>query len=90
MTEEIYCAHFKTKLPQLTTPPIPGELGQRIFNEISAQAWQKWLETQTMLINEHRLNLSTPEARDFLRQQMTLFLFEGKEVKPAGFQKEDQ
>jgi Fe-S cluster biosynthesis and repair protein YggX len=69
----------------LDIPPFPGALGEKIFNHISKQAWNMWLSHQTMLINEYRLNLLDPKARQFLREEMEKYFFgEGSET-PAGF-----
>ena len=65
--------------------PYPGELGQRIFNNIGKQAWAAWLAHQTMLINENRLSPRTPEHRAFLEGELVKFLFEKDAEKPAGF-----
>ena len=62
----------------LDKPPYPGALGQRVFDQISAQAWQMWLGHQTMLINEYRLNVIEPQARQFLENEMRQFLFDEK------------
>jgi Fe-S cluster biosynthesis and repair protein YggX len=61
----------------LERPPYPGELGQRVFDNISKEAWQLWLQQQTILINENRLSLADPKSRVFLEEQMVKFLFEG-------------
>ena len=71
----IYCQKLKKEAEGLDAPPYPGELGQRIFANISTEAWQLWISQQTMLINEYRLNLTEAEARKFLTQEMTKFLF---------------
>ena len=61
-------------------PPYPGELGQRIFEEVSKEAWQMWLQHQTMLINENRLSPIEPKDRAFLEGEMDKFFFgEGSE-----------
>jgi len=65
--------------------PYPGDLGQRIFDNVSKQAWQKWLDHQKMLINENRLTPFEPDARKFLEAEMEKFFFgEGSEA-PKGF-----
>jgi Fe-S cluster biosynthesis and repair protein YggX len=61
----------------LERPPYPGALGQRVFDNISKEAWQLWLQQQTILINENRLSLAEPKSRVFLEEQMVKFLFEG-------------
>lgn len=81
----IYCEKLKHKAAGLSSPPYPGELGQKIFNHISAQAWEMWLNHQTMLINEYRLNLLEPQAKTFLLAEMEKFLFGEGSEKPSGF-----
>jgi Fe-S cluster biosynthesis and repair protein YggX len=64
----------------LKVPPYPGELGKRIFDNVSQEAWQQWLAHQTMLINEYRLTPIEPKARKFLEEEMEKFFFgEGSE-----------
>lgn len=75
MPRIIYCQKLKNNLEALDNPPYPGELGERIYNNISQQAWQEWLGRQTMLINEYRLSLIEPKAREFLQEEMLSFLF---------------
>lgn len=81
----VFCQKLQKEAPGLQFPPYPGELGQRIFNHISAEAWQAWLKQQTMLINENRLNLLDPKTRPFLEEAMQKFLFENENVSPAGY-----
>lgn len=59
----------------LDRAPWPGELGQRIYDNVSKEGWQRWLARQTMLINENRLVAIEPEARKFLAAEMKKFLF---------------
>jgi Fe-S cluster biosynthesis and repair protein YggX len=73
------------ELDGLAFQPYPGELGKRIFENISQQAWQKWLAHQTMLINENRLSPINPEHRKYLEGEMEKFLFEGSAEKPEGY-----
>lgn len=90
MTERhIMCHKLGRTLPALKQAPYPGALGERIYNEISAEAWESWLSQQTMLINEYRLSLINPEARKFLQTEMMRFLFEGVDTKPPGFTEND-
>lgn len=81
----VYCQKLKKDAPALAKAPYPGELGQRIVQNICAEAWQLWLKQQTLLINENRLNLLDTEARVFLEQQMVKFLFEDSDEKPQGY-----
>ena len=85
MSRMIHCAKLKKDAPALSTPPMPGELGQKIYNEISQEAWEQWLEHQTMLINENRLSMIDAKSRAFLKQEMHNFLFGAGCEKPAGF-----
>jgi len=84
---EVYCVKLKANAKGLSYIPYPGELGKRIFNEVSEAAWSEWLAHQTMLINEYRLSLIDPEARQFLEQEMVNFLFGEGSKKPAGYVK---
>lgn len=63
----------------------PGDLGKRIYNEISKEAWAQWQHKQTMLINEQKLNMMNVEHRKLLEQEMIQFLFEGKDVHIEGY-----
>lgn len=85
MTRMVFCQKMQQELQGLERPPYPGELGNKIFENISNQAWQMWVQHQTMLINEYRLNLMDPEAREFLTNEMQKFLFEGSAEKPTGY-----
>ncbi len=85
MSRTVYCEYLKQEAEGLDFQLYPGELGEKIFNNISKQAWAEWQKKQTMLINEKRLNLMDPKAREFLETQMQAFLFEGKEVDIEGY-----
>jgi len=83
MTRTINCAKLGHEAEGLDFQPYPGELGQKIFETISKAAWQQWTNHQTMLINEYRLNMLEPKAREFLEEEMQKFLFgEGSEAPP--------
>jgi Fe-S cluster biosynthesis and repair protein YggX len=69
----------------LDRPTYPGDLGKRIFQNVSKEAWQKWLGHQTMLINEYRLTPVDPKARKFLEDEMEKFFFSGGATKPEGY-----
>ena len=75
----VLCAKYGKELPGLTTAPFPGEEGDKILKEISAQALFEWLNMQTMFINENQLNMMDSEARVFLAERRNEFLFEGGE-----------
>ncbi|PVZ63518.1 oxidative damage protection protein [Pelagibaculum spongiae] len=85
MTRMVQCARLGKELEGLARPPLPGELGKKVFEQISKQAWMDWMTQQTMLINEYRLSLIELKARQFLTEQMKGYLFEGKEVKIDGY-----
>jgi len=82
----VVCQKLKKELPALEKAPYPGALGQAILEQISAEAWQMWLGHQTMLINEYRLSLIDPKAREFLQTEMQRYLFTNEESKPPGYQ----
>ncbi len=85
MTRLIDCVKLQKKAQGLERPPYPGELGKKIYESISAEAWQMWLAHQTMLINEFRLSMLDPKAREFLAQEMEKFLFGTGSDKPSGY-----
>ncbi len=84
-TRLVHCKKLNKESQGLTSAPYPGELGQRIYNEISKEAWAAWLKRQVMFINEKHLNLTEKSSREFLKAEMIKFLFEGEDNKPAGF-----
>ncbi len=75
MTKIVHCIKLGQELEGLDFPPIPGELGKKIFDLVSKEAWQEWLKQQTMIINENRLNLADESARRYLRQQLEYYFF---------------
>ena len=83
MTRLIQCAKLKKEAEGLAQPPLPGELGKKIYTQISKEAWQMWIDHQTMLINENRLSMIDPKARAFLMCEMDKFLFGNDSAKPA-------
>ena len=85
MTEKIQCQLLGEELDARAFQPYPGELGKRIFENISQQAWQKWLALQTMLINENRLSPLNPQHRKFLEAEMEKFFFGEGAEKPEGY-----
>ncbi len=79
----VKCVKLQKELPGLDEPPWSGELGQRIYDNVSQEAWQLWLRHLTMLINEYRLTPATKEAQEFIAEQMEQFFFgEGAELPP--------
>lgn len=83
MSRTVKCIKLGREAEGLALPPYPGELGKRIFENVSKEAWQQWLKHQTMLINEYRLSPIEPKARKFLEDEMQKFFFgEGSEAPP--------
>lgn len=85
MTRSVHCIKLGKEAEGLEAPPYPGELGRRIFENVSKEAWQQWLRQQTILINEHRISPIDPEARRFLESEMEKFFFGGGAELPGGF-----
>ena len=90
MSRTVNCVKLGKEAEGLKAPPYPGDLGKRIYLNVSQEAWQMWLSHQTMLINEYRLTPVEPKARQFLEEEMDKFFFgEGSEV-PKEFVPQDQ
>jgi Fe-S cluster biosynthesis and repair protein YggX len=85
MARTVQCVHLKKDGEGMDYAPYPGELGKRIYNQISKEAWQLWMKHQTMLVNENRLNLADQRARQYLARQMELFLFGEGGDQPVGY-----
>ena len=81
----VQCVKFQKQLPGLDNPPWPGELGQRIFNSVSAQAWKMWEERMKMILNEYRLMPWQKEAQDLIGKQMEDFFFGEGAALPPGY-----
>ena len=89
MTRTVFCRRLKQELPGLEKLPFPGPMGEDVYEHISAQAWQEWLEHQTRIINEQHLNMMDMTSRKYLQGQMSKY-FEGEEVDQAeGYKPED-
>ena len=86
MTRMVTCIKLGQQAEGLKMPPYPGELGQRIFENVSQQAWQGWLDHQTMLINEYRLTPIEPKDRKFLEGEMEKFFFGEGSAAPTDYQ----
>ena len=83
MARMVMCKKLGRELPGLGYKPFNNELGQRIYDSISKEAWKMWVEHMKMLMNEYRLNLGTKEAQEFLLQQMENYFFgEGAALPP--------
>ena len=82
---EVNCVKLKKTAEGLERVPYPGELGAKIFDNVSKEAWDLWLKHQTMLINEYRLTPIEPKARKFLEEEMEKFFFGDGSQAPQGF-----
>lgn len=85
MSRNVKCIKLDKEAEGLTTLPYPGELGKRIYEQVSKEAWKMWLGHQTMLINEYRLTPIEPKARKFLEEEMEKYFFSGGSEKPKEF-----
>ena len=85
MARTIQCIKLGREAEGLDFPPYPGELGKRIYENVSKEAWQAWLAHQTMLINENRLNPLDAKTRAFLAAEMEKYFFGDGSEKPAGY-----
>ncbi|MGD8832010.1 MAG: oxidative damage protection protein [Pseudomonadales bacterium] len=74
MTRTVHCRKYDQELEGLDSPPLPGPVGEEIYNTVSKRAWLEWQNLQTMLINEKALNLRDPDARKYLTEQRERFL----------------
>ncbi len=86
MSHMVQCVLLKREAAGLDRVPYPGELGRRIYENVSKEAWAKWLGHQTMLMNEYRLTPIEPKARKFLETEMEKFFFGTGSAAPEGFQ----
>jgi Fe-S cluster biosynthesis and repair protein YggX len=83
MARMVQCKKLNRELPGLDFAPFDDELGERLYNEISAEAWHMWLEHSKMIINEYRLDLVSPEAFQMLHERCDAFFFgEGSALPP--------
>jgi Fe-S cluster biosynthesis and repair protein YggX len=85
MARTIQCVYLKREAEGLDFSVYPGELGQRIYENVSKEAFEAWKKHQTMLVNENRLNLADARARQYLARQMESFFFGGGAEQPAGY-----
>jgi len=85
MTRMVNCVLLKKEAPGLDRPTYPGELGKRVFDNVSKEAWQMWVKHQTMLMNEYRLTPIEPAHRKRLEFEMEKFFFGGGSEKPADY-----
>ncbi len=85
MARTVFCVKLGREAVGLDYAPWPGELGRRVYEQISREAWEQWLAHQTLLINEYRLSPLDPKAKAFLAEQMERFLFGGGGEPPQGY-----
>lgn len=87
MPRMVDCVVLKTSAEGLEEPPLPGELGQRIFENVSAEGWGQWLDRLQMIMNENQLTSAEPESQEIIEQHMVGFLFDEGEFGglPPGF-----
>jgi len=85
MSRMVQCIKLNKEAEGLEKAPYPGELGQKIFDSVSKEAWQLWIQQQTMLMNENRLSPINPEHRKFLEVEMEKFFFSDDSVAPEGY-----
>lgn len=85
MGRMVKCVKLGREAEALDFPPVPGELGKRIFENVSKEAWQQWVRFQTMLINENRLNLTDAKARKYLAEQMEKHFFGAGADQVSGY-----
>ena len=85
MARTVFCAKLQKDLPGLDESPWPGELGRRIYDNVSAQAWKMWEDRMKMILNEYRLMPWQKEAQALMAKQMEEFFFGGNEVLPPEY-----
>ena len=85
MARVVQCVKLGREGEGLDRPTYPGDLGKRIYENVSKEAWQQWLRHQTMLINEYRLTPIDPKDRKFLEEQMEQFFFGEGAALPEGY-----
>ncbi|GHD64261.1 oxidative damage protection protein [Jeongeupia chitinilytica] len=85
MSRMVHCVKLGREAEGLDFPPLPGEIGKKLYDSVSKEAWAAWVKHQTMLINENRLNLADPKARQYLQQQLQNYFFGAGADEIAGF-----
>lgn len=81
----VKCVKFQKEMPGLDEPPFNNPLGQRIFENVSKDAWKLWLEHLKMIVNEYRLNLIDRQAQAVIQQQMEEYFFGEGAALPPGY-----
>ena len=85
MARTVKCIKLGREADGLDSPPYPGDLGKRLFENVSKEAWAAWVKQQTMLVNENRLNLADPKARKYLAEQTEAHFFGAGADKAQGY-----
>ena len=85
MVHTVRCIKLEKEAEGLEFPPYPGDLGKKIYESVSKEAWQMWLSQQTMLINEYRLSLADSKSQQFLKEELEKFFFGEGSAPPAEF-----
>ncbi|MBT0962909.1 oxidative damage protection protein [Denitromonas iodatirespirans] len=85
MARMVQCVKLGREAEGLERPPVPGEMGKRVYEHVSKEAWGQWVKHQTMLINENRLNLMDARARKYLSEQMERYFFGGGVDEIGGY-----
>jgi Fe-S cluster biosynthesis and repair protein YggX len=85
MARMVNCIKLGREAEGMDFPPYPGDLGKRLYENVSKEAWQAWIKHQTMLINENRLSLADSRARKYLAEQMEKYFFEGGADTASGY-----
>lgn len=85
MSRMVHCVKLGKELPGLDSPPWPGELGERVFKNVSAEAWKLWEDRMKMILNEYRLLPFQKEAQELVARQMTEFFFGAGSALPSDY-----
>jgi Fe-S cluster biosynthesis and repair protein YggX len=85
MARKVMCAILKKEAEGLDYPPVPGELGRKLYETVSKEAWAQWTARQTMLINEYRLNLADERAQKLLMEKLEEFFYGGGVEPPPDY-----
>ena len=85
MAHTVHCIKLEKEAEGLEFPPYPGDLGKKIYESVSKEAWQMWLSQQTMLINEYRLSLADSKSQQFLKEELEKFFFGEGSAPPTEF-----
>ena len=83
MAHNVFCVKFKREMPGLDEPPFDNELGQKIYDNVSQEAWRQWMEHCKMLLNEYRLNPARREDQEVIVKQLEMFFFGEGSAKPV-------